>query len=206
MNFKFIKRLGDGCLRTIIFHPKSGGTNMFYQFMEKIAIKVKEFWTSLSSNTICVYLLIIIGFFILMFTVLLVLLCVKTCCRRNRSLLSINKTMKRPRSRKNKTKKNSFQKEFTNIKAKTSPTTANETINEQLTKDAFVQKSTEMGQVLEIQNVSKQDALKSSPPPVVENEFQILRKQLLSNISSNNDNYESILNNNDFRRNYKYKY
>jgi hypothetical protein len=147
-----------------------------------------------------------IGFFILVFTILLVLLCVKTCCRRNRSLLSINKTIKRPRSKKSRTKKNSFQKELTNIKTETSPTTANEALNEQLTKDAFVQKSTEMGQVHEIQNVSKQDGLKSSPPPVVENEFQILRKQLLSNISNNNDNYESILNNNDFRRNNKYKY
>jgi hypothetical protein len=137
-----------------------------------------------------------------MFVVLSVLICVKTCSKRNKSLLKINKTIKRHRAGKNRTKKNSIPKEFTNIKAETS----SEAFNHNVTNETHLKttiNNAEISQIAEFQ-IAKQEPI--NPPPAVENEFQILRKQLLSNIKNNNDNYENIMNNNDFKRNNKFKY
>ena len=138
-----------------------------------------------------------------MFVVLLVLICVKTCCQRNKSLLKINKTIKIQRAGKKRAKKNSIPKEFTNIKAETSPEAFNDNVTNETRLKTSVNNA-EITQIAEFQKIAKQEPI--NPPPAVENEFQILRKQLLSNIKNNNDNYENIMNNNDFKRNNKYKY
>ena len=133
----------------------------------------------------------------LIFLALLVLLCIKACRKTNKSVLSINKTIKKPK--RIRTKKNLIPKEFTNkgdeVNSKSS--------NSDLIQHQNIQVNTEINQSeIQIKTLNQEDQKKE---PIVENEFQILRRQLLlSNIRNNNDNYENIYNN-DLRKNYIYK-
>lgn len=170
MKMNLNRRLGDGCLNHLTFYAKLTESNFLDKLLEDLAC----FWKKLTSNKICVYLLAIIGIFIFVFIMLITLLCVKIgCCSRRskKSVLRINKTLDRKLSNK--------KRDFSKLEASSRPTNEN----------------------FQMDNEKRHEVEKLAVTPIVEeNEFQILRRQLLSNMRNNNDNYENIINN------YKSKY
>ena len=134
-----------------------------------------------------------------MFLIMLAFVCIKVCRKANRNILSINKTLKAPKSKKTKTRKISIPKDLTKLENQANL----ENTNPQLAEVPSQMANVDLTQTAIQLKTSNPDAQKQVP--VVENEFQILRRQLLSNIRNNNDNYEHVFHN-DLKKNYIYKY
>ena len=194
--------MGDGCLRALIFRARRQDSTDLGELVEKYFILVKEFWAKLTSNQICVYLLGIIGVFVLIFVGLIVALCAKNCCTTRKTQLSFNNSMRRVKQAKQK--KNANANDFTNLlltaqeHANAPPQPPPEDMNSSKQQHSHLE--------TESREAQKSNLQQEAPRPVVENEFQILRKQLMSNMRHSGDDYENVYNNIALKKAHKYKY
>ena len=135
----------------------------------------------------------IVGVFIIIFSALIISLCVKKCCKNNKSQLSFYNTLKKSKKPKTKTK------DFTNLDANV------ENINNMPPMDSSIHiENSDINH--QIESNKRSTISQEAQKPIVENEFQILRKQLMSNMRNSSDDYENVYNNMALKKAHKYKY